>query len=118
MPRIVVCTTDPAVWETLHRALPLRLERVDRVEDAARHNATAAVAAVVVDDRFLPVLPKVEHALRRFSPLFHNTVIMTAGEALTARWIGLLDKSFASEPLQHWMAQERAVPTPTTAAWQ
>lgn len=119
-PRIVLCTTDPTAWSTLHRALAangIRLEKVERLEDAAKHGGPAAeVHVAVVDDRFLTVLNEVESSLRRFSPAFRNTVFMTLGEALTARWIGLLDQDFAAEPLLMWMARERSAPRPA-AAW-
>lgn len=120
-PRIVVCTTENAAWEALHCALrnedALHLERVERLADLPRlPGASVDVAAVVIDDRFLSIVSRVESSLRRYSPVFHDTVFMTADQMLTAHWIGLFAPQFSQGPLVDWVNRTRGEPD-VAAIW-
>ncbi|NFV81126.1 hypothetical protein [Magnetospirillum aberrantis] len=90
--RIVVCTDHSVTWECLRRfsaSAPVTLERVARLEDLSGRDGLA-VDAVVVDDRFLPIIAQVQRSARRHSPIFGHALFMTAGEALNALWNGPL----------------------------
>jgi|GEM_PF-2635522 hypothetical protein len=121
-PRIVVCTTESAAWDALSHAMAagdaLRLERVERLSDVPLlPGAGIEVAAVVIDDRFHSILFRVESSLRRYSPVFLDTVFMTTDQALIAHWIGLLQpSSFSPASLADWMNQIRNAPG-STAIW-
>lgn len=121
-PRIVVCTTETAAWDALTRAMAedgaLRLERVERLADIPKlPGASIEIAAIVVDDRFQSILTQVENSMRRYSPVFVDTVFMTADEALTAHWIGLLQtSSFSPASLLDWTMQVRNAPN-ANAVW-
>lgn len=109
--KIIVCTSQAITWECLRRfsaACPVALERVERLEDVSGREGTA-IDAVVVDDRFLPILDQVERSARRHSPLFGNAVFMTAGEALDALWTGPLADTAGYSParLADWVYETR-----------
>lgn len=109
---IVVCTEHSLTWECLRRfsaSCPSRLIRVTRLEDMAGREGLA-VDAVVVDDRFLSILPHVERSARRHSAVFADAVFMTAGEALNALWNGPLADAAGYSPrdLDKWVHDARA----------
>ncbi|HTH17986.1 MAG TPA: hypothetical protein VL974_15110, partial [Magnetospirillum sp.] len=110
---IVVCTDQSVTWECLRRlAAPngIWLERVSRLEDLSGREGLA-VDAVVVDDRFLSIIDTMERSARRYSPVFHNSVFMTAGEALNALWNGPLGDARGCSPVELavWVEETRAV---------
>lgn len=112
--KIIVCTDHAVTWECLRRfsaSSPVALERVARLEDLAGREGLA-VDAVVVEDRFLSILDQVERAARRYSPVFRDTVFMTAGEALNALWCGPLSDSdgYSTDKLSEWVCNTRIVP--------
>lgn len=109
--KIIVCTDHSVTWECLRRfaaAAPVTLERVSRLDDLAGREGLA-VDAVVVDDRFLPIIAHVERSARRYSPVFGAAVFMTAGEVLNALWHGPLAETPGCSPdaLAHWVAAGR-----------
>lgn len=108
---IVVCTDHSVTWECLRRfsaSAPVALERVARLEDMAGREGLA-VDAVVVDDRFLPIIRQMERSARRHSAVFRDAVFMTAGEALNALWTGPLADSdhYSTDALSDWVDQTR-----------
>lgn len=110
--KIIVCTDHAVTWECLRRfsaACPVALERVARLEDVGGRQGLA-VDAVVVEDRFLPILAQVARSARRHSPVFRDAVFMTAGEALNALWCGPLGDAehYSTDMLGHWIDQKRA----------
>lgn len=111
--RIVVCTTDSIAWEALCSAATavVDLERVARLDEVADKDGPH-VAAVVVDDRFLSILPTVERALVPAAPAYCHAVFMTMAEALHARWLDLLggDRQAAPHQLLDWVLANRATP--------
>lgn len=111
---IIVCTDHAVTWECLRRfsvSSPVALERVTRLEDLAGREGLA-VDAVVVEDRFLPILAQVERAARRYSPVFRDSVFMTAGEALNALWCGPLAgaEDYSADKLSEWVSATRVLP--------
>jgi hypothetical protein len=68
------------------------------------------VDAVVVDDRFLPIIAQVERSARRHSAVFRDAVFLTAGEALNALWSGPLadPEHYSSEALSDWVQETRS----------
>lgn len=111
---IIVCTDHAVTWECLRRfsaSSPVTLERVARLEDMAGREGLA-VDAVVVEDRFLPILAQVERAARRYSPVFRDAVFMTAGEALNALWCGPLSApdDYTADQLWEWLCTTRVMP--------
>jgi len=118
--KIVVCTDHSVTWECLRRFSAnsaATLERVERLEDVTGR-AGLVVDAVVVDDRFLPIIHHVERSARRHSLLFHNAVFMTAGEALNALWNGPLSDpaGYSTEHLAEWVDETRIQATPSLSA--
>lgn len=116
---IIVCTDHAVTWECLRHfsaSCPMALERVARLEDLAGREGLA-VDAVVVDDRFLPILAQVERAARRYSPVFRDAVFMTAGEALNALWSGPLSdaEGYSADKLCDWVNGTRILPPETLA---
>lgn len=112
--KIIVCTDHAVTWECLRRfsaSSPVALERVARLEDLAGREGLA-VDAVVVEDRFLPILAQVERAARRYSPVFRDSVFMTAGEALNALWCGPLadGEAYSADRLWEWVTTTRVLP--------
>ncbi|MGE5477575.1 MAG: hypothetical protein ACM3Q1_13025 [Bacteroidales bacterium] len=107
---IIVCTDHAVTWECLRRfsvSCPVALERVARLEDLAGREGLA-VDAVVVEDRFLPIIAQVERSARRHSAVFQDAVFMTAGEALNALWSGpLAAPGYSTEKLGHWVTESR-----------
>lgn len=109
--KIVVCTDHSVTWECLRRfsaSCPVALERVNRLEDLAGREGLA-VDAVVVDDRFLPIIAQVERSARRHSAVFEDAVFMTAGEALNALWNGPLSdaQDYSTRKLGQWVLDTR-----------
>lgn len=109
--KIIVCTDHAVTWECLRRfsaSCPVALERVARLEDVGGRTGLA-VDAVVVEDRFLPILPQVARSARRHSPVFRDAVFMTAGEALNALWCGPLGDAehYSPDSLDHWVHEKR-----------
>ncbi|MGE5477207.1 MAG: hypothetical protein ACM3Q1_11160 [Bacteroidales bacterium] len=90
--KIIVCTDRNLTWEALNRfaeAGPVTLERVASLHELAARQELV-IDAVVVDDRFLPIIAQVERSARRHSAIYRDAVFMTAGEALNALWTGPL----------------------------
>jgi hypothetical protein len=107
----IVCIDRTVAWEALaHFATDgaVKLERVGGLHEvAARPNLV--VDAVVVDDRFLPIIAQVERSARRHSAVYRDAVFMTVGEALSALWHGPLagGNTATTEQLAHWVDQGR-----------
>lgn len=118
--KIVVCTDHTVTWECLRRfAAPgLPLVRVERLEEMAGREGVC-LDAVVVDDRFMSILARLEAALCRHSPVFEGAVFMTAGEALNALWNGPLGKTggYARHDLSRWVEIGRTIQTPPVRAF-
>ncbi len=108
---IVVCTDHSVTWECLRRfsaGSAATLERVARLEELGGREGLA-VDAVVVDDRFLPIIDHVERSARRHSAVFRDAVFMTAGEALEALWSGPLGdpRGYSTAQLADWVHESR-----------
>jgi hypothetical protein len=109
--KIIVCTDRNLTWEALNRfagAGHVALERVATLHElAARQDLV--IDAVVVDDRFLPIIAQVERSAQRHSAVYRAAVFMTAGEALNALWTGPLagTDNMSVRQLAEWVAAGR-----------
>ena len=110
-PRVIVCTEDSIAWECLRRASIggfMRLERAHRLEDLLDVEGLE-VAAVVLDDHFLPLIERFRNSLLRYAPAYHKAVFLCVGEAIAAQWMGLLGcrSGFSPGQLQDWLSEHR-----------